>query len=126
MTGILRVGDEVGSLVRIGLQVEQLQVADLRIGDQFPAFIAHGALDLDKRQKDGIANLLLLSFPEGAQAFTFQPGGGLKAERVTQGGKDIQQVGEGFRGFSRRNARSCRSRAGPASGLNRQIARRLP
>ena len=49
--GVLGEADQVGLFVWIGLEVEELHVADFGVGDEFPAFIADGALDLEEREE---------------------------------------------------------------------------
>ena len=95
---------DAGGFVGIVLQIEELTVTEFWITDKFPAFVAHGALDLDVGEEDGVAETLFGAGPEGADAFAEDAGGWSDAGEFAEGGENIEEVGEGLDGFAFGNA----------------------
>ena len=68
VTGVLGPLDEVGHLMRIGAQVEQLQVSERRIGDELPALVTHRSLRGHVREKQRVSCALDTALPQRAAA----------------------------------------------------------
>jgi hypothetical protein len=103
MGSIFRNANQVSGFVRIGFQVEQLQVAGLRVGNQLPPLVPNGALNFEEWQKYGVPNAIFFTLPDRTQAFTFETAGWFYGEYVAQSRKQINQVGKCAGRFSTRN-----------------------
>ena len=69
-------------------------MADLGIGDQFPAFVPYSALNLDIGQKHRVTNPGLLAFPDWTQTLAVEIAWRRDTNHVAQGREQIQQVGD--------------------------------
>ncbi len=80
----------------VGLEIEELAVAELRVADEFPAFVADGALDLDVGEENGVAEGRLRAGPERAHAFAEDAGGRGAAGEIAERGENIEEAGGGL------------------------------
>ena len=86
--------------VGIVLQIEELAVTEFWITDKFPAFVAHGALDLDVGEEDGVAEALFGVGPERADALAEDAGGRSDTGEFAERRENIEEVGECLDGFA--------------------------
>ena len=80
-----RLAGEVGHLVRVGLQVEELGLVDERIADQLPAVVPDGTLAIPVGREQAIAHFRLTALDDRREALGIQPRRHGNAGQVAEG-----------------------------------------
>src|SRR5436190_1172032 len=87
---LLRLVGEVGQLVGIGLEVEELRHVDLWIADQLVARIADGSLDVAVAKEERVANSGRFAFDHGLEALAIEAGRDVGTDQVADSRENVE------------------------------------